>query len=422
MYSVYVWGERDPRDADMVKLTLVFHRTGYDRAGKRLLITGQYSEWNKKSRTFESCSADNIAKNKLIQQERIRYLKVAERWEYSGTDWSPKELARYYDTNYESVNRRATVSQIFDQLIDEYASRKRIRNGKIFTGARTAASISLHKKALERFTLNRYKKDFSKYHFRDIDRKFIADLIYHEYERGAKNDNRGNVNSKLRRLRQAFLWAKEQGVYNVNPSVFDPFKEYLRTPRSFSKAVPHEIMIKIENMDRSDFLKREKLYIDLFLFSYHAGGMTGIDICHLEHSWIRNNMIDFDRIKYPNRARVILTNKAIALIEKYRNESCMDYVFPIFKKQKSLASMMRRVNWINQSVNETLGKVCEQLEIPQKITWGSARSSFISKMLDEGYTPTQIAEQTGNSPATIYKHYYAITNPEEVRAKMNRIF
>ena len=43
-------------------------------------------------------------------------------------------------------------------------------------------------------------------------------------------------------------------------------------------------------------------------------------------------------------------------------------------------------------------------------------------MLDEGYTPTQVAEQTGNSPATIYKHYYAITNPEEVRAKMNRIF
>lgn len=25
------------------------------------------------------------------------------------------------------------------------------------------------------------------------------------------------------------------------------------------------------------------------------------------------------------------------------------------------------------------------------------------------------------SPATIYKHYYAITNPEEVRAKMNQI-
>ena len=84
--------------------------------------------------------------------------------------------------------------------------------------------------------------------------------------------------------------------------------------------------------------------------------------------------------------------------------------------------MMRRVSWINLSVNKILEKVCEKLEIPRKITWGAARSSFISRMLDEGYTPTQVAEQTGNSPATIYKHYYAITNTEEVRAKMNKIF
>ena len=89
MFSVYVRSERDSRDADMVKLTLVFHRIGYDLAGKRLLITGLYIEWDKKSRLFEPSSADNISKNRLIQQERIKDLKIAEKWKYSGNDWQP---------------------------------------------------------------------------------------------------------------------------------------------------------------------------------------------------------------------------------------------------------------------------------------------------------------------------------------------
>ena len=141
MFSVYVRSELDPRDADMVKLTLVFHRTGYDRVRKLLLITGPYSEWDKKSRSFKPDTVDNVAKNKLLQQERIKYLKVAEKWEYSGSDWTPLELARYYDTDNYSFKRNSTVSQIFDLQIQEYSDRKRYRNGKLFTGQRSAESI-----------------------------------------------------------------------------------------------------------------------------------------------------------------------------------------------------------------------------------------------------------------------------------------
>ncbi len=422
MYSVYLRGERAPMDADMVKITLTFYRTGYIRAGKLLLITGPYAEWNKKTRNFTPTSPDNIARNKLLQQERTKYLKIAERWEYSGLEWTPKELANYYEKEGEAADRRATVSDIFDLLIAEYAARTRIRNNTVFTGERTAQGISLMKRSFERFVRDKYRRNFSCYRFKDIDRKFLLDYLHHELERGAQNGNRAGVDKKLRLLRKVFVRAKEQGVYNVNPAIFDAVSEYLKPPRTFSKAVSHDTMMMIEQMDRKGFLKREKLYIDLFLFSYFAGGMTGVDICYLEHRWIRDNIIYYERIKYPNRARIILTDKAIALMEKYRDQSRLGYVFPIFKKQKPPASMMRRVNWINLSVNKTLEKVCEKLELPQKITWGTARSSFISKMLDEGYTPTQVAEQTGNSPATIYKHYYAITNSEKIRAEMNTIF
>ena len=84
MFSIIVKGERDPKDADAVKLTLVVYRTGYVRKKKLLLISGAYPDWVAKGRCFKPNSADNIVKNKLIQQERIKYLKIAEKWEYSG--------------------------------------------------------------------------------------------------------------------------------------------------------------------------------------------------------------------------------------------------------------------------------------------------------------------------------------------------
>lgn len=342
MFSVYVRSERNPRDADMVKLMLVFHRTGYNRTGRRLLISGPYSEWNKKSRAFESNSGDNAAKNKIIQQERIKYLKIAEKWEYSGKEWSPIELANFYDAGSDHFNRNSTVSQIFDLLASEYADRKRYRNGKLFTGKQTSELIRYIRGSFERFTQAKYRKDFSRYQFKDINRKFLLDYLELELKRGARNGNRANVDVKLRRLRQTFFRAKELGVYSVNIEVFDVVGPYLKPQRTFSKAISHETMLRIEQMDRSGFLKREKLYIDLFLFSYYAGGMTGIDICYLEHSWIENNIINYERIKYPHRARIILSDKAIALIEKYRGEGYLNYVFPVFKKEEALSSMIRQ--------------------------------------------------------------------------------
>lgn len=91
------------------------------------------------------------------------------------------------------------------------------------------------------------------------------------------------------------------------------------------------------------------------------------DICHLEHSWIHNRVIDFERTKYPNRARVIISEKAESLIEKYRPQAWMNYVFPVFKKREtSPATRINRVRWINRGVNEVLRKICSELGITQK--------------------------------------------------------
>lgn len=62
------------------------------------------------------------------------------------------------------------------------------------------------------------------------------------------------------------------------------------------------------------------------------------------------------------------------------------------------------------------------LGIPDNITWYSARGSFISKMVDAGNNPYVVAEMAGNSPMTIYKHYYKNTKRDEIKQEMEAMF
>ena len=298
MYSVYLRGERAPMDADSVKITLIIYRTGYIRSEKLVLITGPYAEWNKKTRCFTPTSPDNITKNKLLQQERTKYLKIAERWEYSGKNWEPRELAHYYDNSPDTRKRSVFVIDVFEQMIEESLVSRRIRNGKEFSGAALARHIHFTRQALERFVHARYGRKFSRYRFRDIDGQFLTEFHLYERKRGAKDNTTGGADQKIKILYTVCRKAKLLGIYGVDLVEFIAVKQSLRQPQLFSKAVSHETILAIENVDRStlDKRKREGLWLDLFLFSYYAAGMSGIDICHMERSWIKGEQAKIERL------------------------------------------------------------------------------------------------------------------------------
>lgn len=67
-----------------------------------------------------------------------------------------------------------------------------------------------------------------------------------------------------------------------------------------TKAVSHEIIMKIDQVDRSILKKCEHLYLDLFLFIYYAGGMSGIDICYFERNMINGDSLKNEGIKTDN--------------------------------------------------------------------------------------------------------------------------
>ena len=83
-------------------------------------------------------------------------------------------------------------------------------------------------------------------------------------------------------------------------------------------------MKQIESFDRMLLTKKEQLYLDLFLFSYYAGGMSTIDVCLLTHNQTVDDIIIYERTKYDKQARVIIIDKTAEIIERYRSETSMN--------------------------------------------------------------------------------------------------
>lgn len=418
MFTVNIKGRRNPHDLGMAKLDIVFYKTGYSRVTKVLCVTGPFENWNQKEQAF----AGDASKNKLLLKEKLKYIKVAEKWESENKDWLPTELPHCFDKRRPVNNdRHMTVVKMLDYVSNQFHQRERIKNGKVFISDPTAKNYIVLKKVLSKFTRNVYRKEFSTYKFGDIDERFLLEFVSYQQKRGAKN-TLGGVTKKLKLIHALFAMAKRKGILNIDMTIFTPVKSKLKDRLGLPKTLSTTTIKQIEQTGRGKLTDKEEFYLDLFLFSYYAGGMSAIDVCFLNRNCINGNLIIYERIKCDQLARVVLLDKARAIIEKY-GECDPEYVFPIFtKKHTTQKKMYGRVKRTNYLVNQTLRKICDEADIKDKVTWGSARASFISRLIDEGYHPLQIAEQVGNSPNTIYKYYYSHTDKETLRQNMNRIF
>lgn len=168
-------------------------------------------------------------------------------------------------------------------------------------------------------------------------------------------------------------------------------------------------MKKVENLDRTKLTRVEKFHLDLFLFSFYTGGMPMVNMANLNWDTIVDDIICYERIKFSKKATMPFIEKVKVISEKYK-EKCIDnYILPIYQKRHITDEQKyKKVKNITYKANLTLRKIAEIIGYEEEIHMYSARSTFISTMIDAGYHPVEVAKMSGNSEKTIYKHYYKI--------------
>ena len=425
MYTINIKGKSNPKDRKMVKLEMIFFKSGYARVPKVLEVTGLLKDWDSKSQSFKVGSYEATTKNKILFDLRTQYLHIADKWEAEERNWSPVQLAHALDEvkTIRSEVKVKSVQQMIEFLEAKFREKKKVKNGQIVESTTNAKRYMYLLRVLQQFTKEKYNKAFSTYFFADINEQFLLDFSFWIKERGIQNGNKGGLTHKLRLLRAVCNYARKQEMYGVDMEAFACLGDDIRWPETTSKAVSDKVIEKIANVDRTLFTTKENLHLDLFLFSYYTGGMANVDVCNLTWDLIQEDCIIYERIKFPKTAKPILLKKAREILNKYKGTGYGNYVFPIFThKHTTTEKKTTRVKQLSSRLSQTLTKACKMLRIRENITWYSARGSFISKMVDAGNNPYVVAEMAGNSPLTIYKHYYKNTKREEIKREMESIF
>lgn len=425
MYTINIKGKSNPKDHNMVKLEMIFFKSGYARVPKVLEVTGLLKDWDAKSQSFRIGSFEATTKNKIIFDLHTQYLHIADKWEAEERNWSPVQLAHALDEvkAIKSEVKVKSVQQMIEFLEAKFREKRKVKNGQIVDSTTNAKRYVSLLRTLQQFTKEKYNKAFSTYFFADINEQFLLDFSFWIKEQGIRNGNKAGLPHKLRLLRAICNYARKQEMYGVDMEAFACLGDDIRWPETTSKAVSDKVIEKIANVDRTLFTAKENLHLDLFLFSYYTGGMANVDVCNLTWDLIKDDCIIYERIKFPKTAKPILLKKAREILNKYKGTGYGNYVFPVFThKHTTTTKKTSRVKQLSTRLSQTLTKACKMLRIKESVTWYSARGSFISKMVDAGNNPYVVAEMAGNSPLTIYKHYYKNTKREEIKKELESIF
>lgn len=125
-------------------------------------------------------------------------------------------------------------------------------------------------------------------------------------------------------------------------SQFKCAKEKMVYPNVEPKTIPFEVFQRIENIDRDYFTEEEQFHLDLFLFSFYAGGMGDMDVCYLTWDCIADDMLIYERMKTCKKAQMVLTDKAKNIINKYEKKSVLVLTIP---KEKSIKYLSELEAW-----------------------------------------------------------------------------
>lgn len=390
-------------------LKLVIFKTGCDRVIKSLRRSVELKDWDKNKERLKSSSAQADVLNLYLNATEKKLYDQIYLWETNSVNWTPEELVSTLDSKSDKPQqtKAVTVVAFIDRQIDFFKTKEQFKNGEKTIGSSNWENYQWLKNSLFEFTKFKYKKDFCTYAFKDITESFLRSYSVYIQEKGFKNNNKGGLKHKLTCLKAIFKVAIKEKILGVNLSVFEVVKDKMRATKTSPRVLSEADFILIRDFDRSKLSKKECFHLDLFLFSYYSGGMANVDVCYLNKSCFKEGYIEYVRRKCDKIANPIFLPKIQEIIDRYKDKAYGNYVLPIFnEKQESEAQKRSKVERITLSVNKTLAKISLQLGMTKKVTWYYSRGTYITKAIDSGLNAYQVADQAGNSPKIIEKHYY----------------
>ncbi|HBX46852.1 MAG TPA: recombinase, partial [Porphyromonadaceae bacterium] len=237
-------------------------------------------------------------------------------------------------------------------------------------------------------------------YFSDIDIVWLK-----RYENWLRNKNLADnsIGILFRTLRAVYNTAIEQKCVNPQSYPFRNYKVSKLHQQTAKRALTKTDINTLINYKATTY--REQFSIDLFTFSYLAGGINFVDIALLTNNNIANNQLVYTRKKTSKLIKLPIHPTAQSIIEKYSNPN-NPYLFPILSSYHITEQQKaNRVHKIISKTNECLKSIGEKLKLPIPLTTYVARHSFATVLKRSGVQTSIISESLGHSSEKVTQIY-----------------
>ncbi len=245
--------------------------------------------------------------------------------------------------------------------------------------------------------------------FSDITPKWLTD-----YEKAVNNDlSYTTIGIYLRTLRAVFNRAITDSIITEASYPFSrnerDGKYRIPTGTGTKIALTIEQMAAVANYTApTKSIERSR---DMFLLSFHLGGINFKDLLLLKWSDIKNGEITFIRektkrtTKQKDKAIYIPVNEpALKLIDKLTGNSNGGYILPFMTANATPADVLRITQNITRNTNKHLNEIGKSLGI-QGLSTYVARHSFATIMKNSGVPVAFISETLGHNDVKTTENY-----------------
>lgn len=348
------------------------------------LITTRFklfsSEWDKHTSSVIIQTTNQERVNELYSIQHGIELELAEIENLISTlkkkgEYTVNDIADYHKT-------QALNGYLFSFMEHQIAILK------IANQLKTAATYSTILKSFKEF---RNQQDI---HFERID-----NVIMKRYEIYLKDKNVSNnsISCYMRAFRAIYNKAINSGLTMQH----QPFSNvYTGIAKTVKRAIDQKTILRLQSLDLKN---REGLSFarDLFLFSFYTRGMSFVDMAKLRKSNIKNGLLIYRRSKTKQSLSIKLEPCIIAIIEKYRDATKMDYLLPIITKEnQSYDSALR-------SHNKRLRVISKLLNLSTPLSSYVSRHSWATLAATKGVPIQVISEGMGHENEKTTRIYLA---------------
>ena len=348
----------------------------------------------------------NIPKSNCPNREHISILIANRKKEYEAEIVKLKSEDKLFTAN--TLNDRITSSvkpRTVEETFKEYISllKEENRRGYMLSVQQVYNSLIKYNRHLDLY-------------FTDLDSAWLK-----KYEAWLRNNGlaENTIGIRFRTLRTIYNYAIEKDIVQAEYYPFKKYKVSKLNQETAKRVLSKEDIDKILHYQSKNRFMR--LPIDLFAFTYYAGGINFVDIANLTKDNIIDNRIVYKRCKTGKLIKLPLTQQAKEIISKYYNPNNL-YLFPIFSAQHITEQQKaNRLHKVITNVNKRLKQIGEELKLPIPITTYVARHSQATIMKKAGVSTAIIGQIMGHSSEKVTQIYLDSFDNEQINNAMKKL-